>query len=130
LAETEEPEQYTLQARAKDAGDVLAVAQMGIHLVFFLHITTGPDNTNSILALAFGILIVTVIVAGSLIIMANLADNLMSPESMNLPCATDWSSVSRRWFQRPCSWRAPARAARHPVVRLALIEDHRHAQAV
>jgi cytochrome o ubiquinol oxidase operon protein cyoD len=64
---------------------VLAVAQMGVHLVFFLHITTGPDNTNNVLALAFGILIVTVIVAGSLVIMANLADNLMSPESMNLP---------------------------------------------
>ena len=24
---------------------VLAIAKMGIHLVFFLHITTGPDNT-------------------------------------------------------------------------------------
>jgi cytochrome o ubiquinol oxidase subunit IV len=26
--------------------------------VFFLHITTGPDNTNNVLAPAFGILIV------------------------------------------------------------------------
>jgi hypothetical protein len=26
-----------------------------VHLVFFLHITTAPDNTNNILALAFGI---------------------------------------------------------------------------
>jgi cytochrome o ubiquinol oxidase operon protein cyoD len=26
---------------------VLAIAQMGVHLVFFLHITTGPDNTNT-----------------------------------------------------------------------------------
>ena len=25
----------------------LAVAQMGVHLAFFLHITTGPDNTNN-----------------------------------------------------------------------------------
>ena len=25
----------------------LAVAQMGIHLVFFLHITSGPDNTTT-----------------------------------------------------------------------------------
>ncbi|MDB5670109.1 MAG: cyoD, partial [Alphaproteobacteria bacterium] len=25
---------------------VLAIAQMGVHIVFFLHITTGPDNTN------------------------------------------------------------------------------------
>ena len=35
---------------------VLAVAQMGVHLVFFLHITTGPDNYNNVLALAFGVL--------------------------------------------------------------------------
>ena len=51
---------------------VLAIAQMGVHLVFFLHITTGPDNTNNVLALAFGVLIVFLIIAGSLWIMANL----------------------------------------------------------
>jgi cytochrome o ubiquinol oxidase subunit IV len=45
---------------------VLAIAQMGVHLVFFLHITTGPDNTNEVLALAFGVLIVILVVAGSL----------------------------------------------------------------
>ena len=56
---------------------VLAIAQMGVHLVFFLHITTGPDNTNNVLALAFGILIVVLVVAGSLWIMANLNANLM-----------------------------------------------------
>ena len=44
---------------------VLAIAQMGVHLVFFLHITTGPDNTNNILALAFGVLIVFLVLAGS-----------------------------------------------------------------
>ena len=64
---------------------VLAIAQMGVHLVFFLHITTGPDNTNNVLALAFGILIVTIVVTGSLVIMANLNDNMMPPaELMNL----------------------------------------------
>ena len=42
---------------------VLAIAQMGVHLVFFLHITTGPDNTNNILALAFGVLIVFLVAA-------------------------------------------------------------------
>ncbi len=41
---------------------VLAIAQMGVHLVFFLHITTGPDNTNNVLALAFGVLVVFLIV--------------------------------------------------------------------
>jgi cytochrome o ubiquinol oxidase operon protein cyoD len=64
---------------------VLAIAQMGVHLVFFLHITTGPDNTNNVLALAFGMLIITLIVAGSLWIMADLNTNMMmSPELMNL----------------------------------------------
>ena len=64
---------------------VLAIAQMGVHLVFFLHITTGPDNTNNVLALAFGVLIVIVVVAGSIWIMTNLNDNMMpSAEIMNL----------------------------------------------
>ena len=55
----------------------LAVAQMGVHLVFFLHLTTGPDNTNNVLALAFGILIVTLVIVGSLWIMANLNHNMV-----------------------------------------------------
>jgi cytochrome o ubiquinol oxidase operon protein cyoD len=55
---------------------VMAIAQMGVHLVFFLHITTGPDNTNNVLALAFGVLIVFLIMAGSLWIMANLNHNM------------------------------------------------------
>ena len=56
---------------------VLAIAQMGVHLVFFMHISTGPDNTNNVLALAFGVLIVTLVIAGSLWIMANLNANMM-----------------------------------------------------
>jgi cytochrome o ubiquinol oxidase subunit IV len=56
---------------------VLAIAQMGVHLVFFLHITTGPDNTNNVLALAFGVLIVFLVMVGSLWIMANLNHNMM-----------------------------------------------------
>jgi len=56
---------------------VLAIAQMGVHLVFFLHISTGPDNTNNVLALAFGIMVVMLVMAGSLWIMANLNHNMM-----------------------------------------------------
>lgn len=56
---------------------VLAIAQIGVHLVFFLHITTGPDNTNNVLALAFGILVVFLVIAGSLWIMTNLNHNMM-----------------------------------------------------
>nr|WP_246411282.1 cytochrome o ubiquinol oxidase subunit IV [Phyllobacterium trifolii] len=61
---------------------VLAIAQMGVHVVFFLHITTGPDNTNNVLALAFGVLIVTLVVAGSLVIMANLNGSMMPPAEL------------------------------------------------
>ena len=49
---------------------------MGVHLVFFLHVTTGPDHVNNVMALAFGVLIVLLILAGSLWIMANLNHNL------------------------------------------------------
>lgn len=56
---------------------VLAVAQMGVHLVFFLHITTGPDNVNNVMALAFGVLIVILLIAGSLWIMAHLNHNML-----------------------------------------------------
>jgi cytochrome o ubiquinol oxidase subunit IV len=61
---------------------VLAIAQMGVHLVFFLHITTAPDNTNNVLALAFGVLIVILVIAGSLWIMGSLSSNLMPPAEL------------------------------------------------
>jgi cytochrome o ubiquinol oxidase operon protein cyoD len=67
----------------------LAITQMGIHLVFFLHITSGPDNTNNVLALAFGVLIVVLVIAGSLWIMTNLKANMMpSSEQMNMHATT------------------------------------------
>lgn len=63
---------------------VLAIAQMGVHLVFFLHVTTGPDNTNNVLALAFGVMVVFLIVAGSIWIMNNLNQNMM-PQGAPMP---------------------------------------------
>jgi cytochrome o ubiquinol oxidase operon protein cyoD len=57
---------------------VLALAQIGVHLVFFLHLGSGPDDTNNILALAFGVLIVFLVIAGSIWIVAHLNTNLMS----------------------------------------------------
>jgi cytochrome o ubiquinol oxidase operon protein cyoD len=56
---------------------VLAIAQMGVHLVFFIHITTDPDNSNNVLALAFGLLIVFLVIGGSLWIMSHLNHNMM-----------------------------------------------------
>ena len=64
---------------------VLAIAQMGVHLVFFLHITSGPDNTNNVLALAFGVLIVFLVMIGTIWIMYHLAANMgPTPEMTNL----------------------------------------------
>src|SRR5439155_22685036 len=63
---------------------VLAIAQMGVHLVFFLHITTGPDNVNNVMALAFGVLIVLLLLAGSLWIMAHL-NYTMKPMDQMMP---------------------------------------------
>ena len=60
----------------------LAIAQMGIHLVFFLHITTSPDNTNNVLALAFGVLIVCFVVFGSVWIMTHLNHMTVSMDQM------------------------------------------------
>jgi len=56
---------------------VLAFAQIGVHLVFFLHIGTGPDHTNNVVALAFGLFIIFLVIAGSVWIIANLNSNIM-----------------------------------------------------
>jgi cytochrome o ubiquinol oxidase subunit IV len=56
---------------------VLAFAQIGVHLVFFLHLGSGTDNTNNIVALAFGLLIVFLVITGSIWIIANLNGNMM-----------------------------------------------------
>ena len=57
----------------------LALAQMGVHLAFFLHLTTGDDNINNVMALAFGVLIVGFVIAGTLFIMHNMDANMMMP---------------------------------------------------
>src|SRR3984957_332023 len=61
---------------------VLAIAQMGVHLVFFLHISSAPDQTNNILALAFGIFVVGLLVFVSMIIMAHLNHNMMPMDKL------------------------------------------------
>jgi len=61
---------------------VLAIAQMGVHLVFFLHVSSSPDSVNTVLALAFGIFVVGLVVFGSMIIMANLSDYMMPMDQL------------------------------------------------
>jgi cytochrome o ubiquinol oxidase subunit IV len=57
--------------------DGLLTTIFGIYLVFLLHLTTAPDNTDNVLALAFGVLIVVLIIAGSVWTMNNLNDRMM-----------------------------------------------------
>lgn len=59
---------------------VLAIAQMGVHLVFFLHITSGPDGVNNVMALAFGVLIVFLVIGGSVWIVGHLNHTMLPME--------------------------------------------------
>jgi cytochrome o ubiquinol oxidase operon protein cyoD len=61
---------------------VLAIAQMGVHLVFFLHVSSSPDSANTILALAFGVFVVGLVVFGSIIIMANLNTHMLPMDDL------------------------------------------------
>ena len=63
---------------------VLAFAQIGVHLVFFLHLGSGPDHKNNTIALAFGLFIVFLVIGGSYWINANLHANMMdTPSNMS-----------------------------------------------
>jgi cytochrome o ubiquinol oxidase operon protein cyoD len=56
---------------------VLAIAQMLVHLIFFLHISTSPNQRTNILAFVVTATVVAMIVAGSLWIMSHLHSNMM-----------------------------------------------------
>lgn len=56
---------------------VLAIAQMLVHLIFFLHINTSPEHKTNILAFILTIVIIAIMVVGSLWIMAHLNHNMM-----------------------------------------------------
>lgn len=50
----------------------LAIAQMGVHLLMFLHVSSGPESTNNIMSLAFGVFVVGLLIFGSMVIMNSL----------------------------------------------------------
>jgi cytochrome o ubiquinol oxidase subunit IV len=60
----------------------LAIAQMGVHLAFFLHISSAPDQANNFLALAFGVFVSGLIIFGSILIMSNLNHNMMPMDEL------------------------------------------------
>jgi cytochrome o ubiquinol oxidase operon protein cyoD len=61
---------------------VLAIAQMIVHLIFFLHITTAPAQKTNILALLLTLLIISLMVIGSLWIMAQLSTHMVPMDQM------------------------------------------------
>ena len=60
----------------------LAIGQMGVHVVFFFHISSGPGDTNNFLALVFGVFVVGLVVFGSILIMANLDANMVPMDKL------------------------------------------------
>jgi len=61
---------------------VLAIAQMLVHLIFFLHISTSAHQRTNILAFAATMLIVLLIIVGSLWIMSHLQSNMMPVDQL------------------------------------------------
>ena len=61
---------------------VLAIAQMIVHLIFFLHITTAPAQKTNILALLLTLLIISLVVIGSLWIMAQLSTHMVPMDQL------------------------------------------------
>jgi cytochrome o ubiquinol oxidase subunit IV len=61
---------------------VLAIAQMLVHLIFFLHINTAPRHATNILAFAMTFVIIGIIVIGSIWIMSHLNANMMPMDQM------------------------------------------------
>ncbi|WP_454726618.1 MULTISPECIES: cytochrome o ubiquinol oxidase subunit IV [Cupriavidus] len=55
----------------------LAVVQIVVHLVYFLHMDRSSEQRWNVMALAFTALILLIVVAGSLWIMHNMNHNMM-----------------------------------------------------
>ncbi|HUC17627.1 MAG TPA: cytochrome o ubiquinol oxidase subunit IV [Acetobacteraceae bacterium] len=71
-------------ATAVPAAIGLAVVQMVVHLVYFLHMNRASSQSWNMAALVFTVIIVAILVAGSLWIMyhmnANMMPGMMPPE--------------------------------------------------
>lgn len=62
---------------------ILAIAQFLVQVVFFLHVGKASGQKWNLVAFAFMIIVVFILVGGSLWIMNNLHYNMMSPHSTN-----------------------------------------------
>ncbi len=62
---------------------VLAVVQMFIQLIFFLHLGQESRPRWNLIVLLFALLVVLIVVAGSIWIMNNLDTHMMTPAATN-----------------------------------------------
>ena len=56
---------------------VLAVVQILVHLVYFLHMNSSSEQSWNVMAFVFTVLIIAIVVIGSLWIMFHLNHNMM-----------------------------------------------------
>ena len=56
---------------------VFALAQIGVHIVYFLHVNRSEEQRWNLMALVFTAIIVCIILGGSIWIMHNLYANMM-----------------------------------------------------
>lgn len=61
---------------------VLAIAQMVVHLIFFLHVTTAPAHKTNIGALLLTLVIIALVVIGSVWIMSQLNHNMVPMDQL------------------------------------------------
>jgi cytochrome o ubiquinol oxidase subunit IV len=57
---------------------VLAIVQIGVHLVFFLHLNFSSEQRWNVTAFAFAVLVVFIVIGGSLWIIHNMTERMMN----------------------------------------------------
>ncbi len=62
---------------------LFALLQLVVQLIFFLHLSPRSKAKWNIIAIVFTMLMVTFLVVGTIWIMQNLSDNMMSPLRLN-----------------------------------------------
>lgn len=67
---------------------VLAVAQLVVQLVYFLHMGAAPEQRSNLVIFLFTGLIIAIVVCGSLWVLHNMNENMMHPMPMNMPSTT------------------------------------------
>lgn len=62
---------------------LLAIVQVVVHMIYFLHMNSKIEGGWSILALIFTVIVVVIALTGSLWVMYHLNANMMPPHDMN-----------------------------------------------